>query len=92
MRQYENAKAGTQRQPRGLRLGLKCSRLLVLKVVGVLAVAGLGWRNWKRLTPRLDELGSKPLHRSTAGELALAALVLAITSALVITPPPAAHP
>jgi len=67
-------------------------RLLLLKVVVVLSVVAFGWRNWKRMTPRLKELGDRAMLRSAAGEVVLAMLVLAVTAALVITPPPTGHP
>ncbi len=63
-------------------------RLLLVKVAVVLAVVAFGWRNWKRMTPRLHELGDRAMLRSMAGEVLLAMLVLAVTAALVITPPP----
>lgn len=66
-------------------------RLLLAKVALLLCVAGLGWRNWKRMTPQLDQQGSAPLRRSIVTELAFAVLVLLVTSALVITPPPMMH-
>jgi copper transport protein len=63
-------------------------RLLLVKVAVVLTVVAFGWRNWKRMTPRLNELGDRAMLRSVAGEVLLAMLVLAVTAALVITPPP----
>ncbi|HEY4133348.1 MAG TPA: CopD family protein [Gemmatimonadaceae bacterium] len=66
-------------------------RLLLAKVALLLCVAGMGWRNWKRMTPQLDAQGSAPLRRSIVTELAFAVLVLLVTSALVITPPPMMH-
>ena len=61
-------------------------RLLTVKVCVVAAVVLLGWRNWKRLTPRLEAAGPSELRRSIAMELLVSALVLAITAALAVTP------
>lgn len=63
-------------------------RLLLIKVAIVAVVALIGWRNWKRLTPRLESGDATALRRSIALELTAAALVLAATAALVVTPPP----
>ncbi len=63
-------------------------RLLLVKLAVVLTVVAFGWRNWKRMTPRLRELGDRAMLRSVAGEVLLAILVLAVTAVLVITPPP----
>lgn len=63
-------------------------RLLLAKVASVLLVGAVGWRNWRRVTPRLAALGTDTLRRSITTEVAFAAIVLALTSALVITPPP----
>jgi putative copper export protein len=69
-------------------LGSPYGRVLVLKVATVAVVALLGWRNWKVLTPRLEVAGVDALRTSIVLELSAALLVLALTAALVITPPP----
>jgi putative copper export protein len=60
----------------------------------VLAVAAFGWWNWRRVTPRLARAGAGTdvLRRSMVRELILAAVVLAVTAALVITIPPPTSP
>jgi copper transport protein len=61
-------------------------RLLVAKVVGFVGLVGLGWANRARLLPALDRAVG-PLQRSLRVETALAAVVLAVTAALVQQPP-----
>ncbi len=64
-------------------------RTLILKL-GVLAVvAGTGAYNWRWLRPALgDEVGARGIRKSATVELAVAAVVLAITAFLVATPTP----
>lgn len=66
-------------------------RLLLAKVFIVLAVAAFGWRNWKLVTPRVAETGPGMLRRSIVIELVLAIVVVGVTAALIITPPPTHH-
>lgn len=65
-------------------------RTLLVKL-GVLAlVAAVGAWNWRRLRPALaaDEEVAGRLRRSSLAELALGAVVLAVTAVLVATPTP----
>ena len=66
-------------------------RTLLVKLCIVAGVVALGWHNWRRMTPRVDELGNAAVRRSILIELVLAATVLAATSVLVITPPVMNH-
>lgn len=58
-------------------------RWLVLKLALVAAVAGIGFRNWRVLTPRLGQSAAEPLARSAGMELAFGALILLVTAVLV---------
>ncbi len=63
-------------------------RILLAKLGGVAAVAALGLRNWRVLTPRLAEPGVPAgLRRSAGVELLVAQVVLMVTAVLVQTPP-----
>ncbi|HEX6926616.1 MAG TPA: CopD family protein [Longimicrobiaceae bacterium] len=67
-------------------------RTLLIKLVALAFVFAAGFYNWRRARPVLEQRGdSRPLRRSAAIELTFGALVLAITAALVATPPPAEH-
>ena len=71
--------------------GLFASRYgltLLAKVATVLVIALFGWQNWKRITPGVLAAGSAPMRRGMAAELLTTAIVLLITSALVVTAPP----
>ena len=62
---------------------------LIVKLCVVAMVFGLGALNWRRLRPKLGAMeGSMTIRRSATGELAVAALVLAITAVLVSLPSP----
>lgn len=62
-------------------------RVLLLKVTIVGGVAAVGFVNWQRVRPRLTDAGGAATLRTTAtAELALAALVLAVTALLVGLP------
>ena len=62
---------------------------LIIKLCVVLAVVGLGAWNWRRQSPRLGtESGALGLRGSARAELAVAAVVLAITAILVSLPSP----
>ncbi len=64
--------------------------VLLVKLAVVVAVAALGALNWRVMKPSLGDLGSaRRLRRSAMAELAMGALVLAVTAMLVATPPPA---
>jgi copper transport protein len=64
-------------------------RTLLLKLLLVAGVAALGAYNWRRVRPALgDEAAIPPLRRSVRAELALGALVLLVTAALVALPTP----
>ena len=62
---------------------------LLVKLGAVVLVLAAGAHNWRRSRPaaeRRADLG--PLRRAATAELAMAAIVLAVTAALVATPPP----
>jgi putative copper export protein len=62
---------------------------LLLKVSIFACVALTGAYNWRRVLPTLGgEAGARQIRRSAALELALGAVVLAVTAALVVTTPP----
>lgn len=63
-------------------------QLLVIKVVGFAAVCGFGWVNRRRYIPLLAKT-LEPLTRSLRIEVAVAAVVLAVTAGLVNQPPAA---
>ncbi len=64
---------------------------LILKLCVVLMVVGLGAWNWRGMTPRLgQESAAHGLRRSASSELAVAAIVLALTAVLVSIPSPRA--
>lgn len=63
-------------------------QILIAKVIGVLVIVLLGWRNWKRLTPTVDRDGPVPMLRSMRYELVATAAVLAITAVLIVMQPP----
>ena len=64
-------------------------RVLSLKLILVAGAAGLGFVNWKELTPRLEEpAGQDSLRGSATVELLVAHVVLLVTAILVVTPPP----
>lgn len=65
-------------------------QLLSLKLILVTGVFALGLLNWRRLTPRLNEVsGQRALTRAATAELLIVQAVLIVTSILVVTPPPA---
>jgi putative copper export protein len=52
-------------------------------------VALTGAYNWRRMLPALgDEAGARQIRRTASIELAIGAVVLAVTATLVVTPPP----
>ena len=61
-------------------------RLLLAKVAGLAVLVALGWVNRTRLVPLVGRIVS-PLRRSLRVEVAVAALVLAVTAALIHEPP-----
>lgn len=61
-------------------------RLLLAKVAGLAVLVALGWVNRARLVPLVGRAIS-PLRRSLRAEVAVAALVLAVTAALIHEPP-----
>lgn len=64
-------------------------RVLALKVAMVGAVALMGFINWRRVRPQMAHAGGAERLRRTGGfELALAAVVLALTALLVGLPQP----
>jgi copper transport protein len=69
--------------------GSRYGRTLLVKLAAVVGVAAAGLFNWRRARAALDRAGgARRLRRSAAIELAAALLVLAVTAALVATPPP----
>jgi putative copper export protein len=63
-------------------------RTLLVKLALLAPVLALGAYNWRRVRPALhDAAGVARLRRSAAAELAIGALVLAVTAVLVATPP-----
>jgi putative copper export protein len=61
--------------------------LFKLGAVGLMALCGL--YNWRRAGPALQRHGDAgPIRRSARAELVIGALVLLITTVLVVTPPP----
>jgi putative copper export protein/methionine-rich copper-binding protein CopC len=62
---------------------------LLVKVLIFLCVALAGAFNWRRMLPALgDEAGARRIRRTASLELTIGAVVLAVTAALVVTPPP----
>ena len=62
-------------------------RTLLIKLAVLSIVAGTGAYNWRRVRPALgDVAGAGRVRRSATAELAVAALVLAVTAVLVATP------
>ena len=62
--------------------------LLALKLVAVLGVVFLGWRNWRHHTPSLRDAGANTIWRGMRAELLATLVVLLLTSALVVSSPP----
>lgn len=67
----------------GALVASEYGRWLVLKLGLVAAVAGIGFRNWRVLTPRLGRGAAEPMTRSAGMELAVGALILLATAVLV---------
>ena len=62
---------------------------LLVKTALFLCVALIGAYNWRRMLPATgDEAGARRIRRTAALELVIGAIVLAVTAALVVTPPP----
>lgn len=62
---------------------------LLIKVSIFACVALTGAYNWRRVLPTLgNETGARQIRRTASLELALGAVVLAVTAALVVTTPP----
>jgi putative copper export protein len=63
-------------------------RLLLLKLTAFVGVLALGWYNWKVVTPELEMRATSAearLRRAVRIELALGAIMLAITTVLVVS-------
>lgn len=70
-------------------LASEYGQVLAIKVGLVALTLAVGAYNWKRVRPSLGEApGARRLRRSATTELALGALVLALTAVLVATPLP----
>lgn len=67
----------------GALVASEYGRWLMLKLALVAVVAGIGFRNWRVLTPRLGEAAAEPMARSAGTELAFGALILVVTAILV---------
>src|SRR5690606_37201215 len=67
----------------GALVASEYGRWLVLKLGLVAAVAAIGFRNWRVLTPRLGRGAAEPMSRSAGMELAFGALILLATAVLV---------
>lgn len=64
-------------------------RMLLVKLAVVAIVAAVGFYNWRRVTPMLgDERGTTRMRRGASTEALCAAVVLAITAVLIMTPLP----
>ncbi|HEX6964805.1 MAG TPA: CopD family protein [Gemmatimonadaceae bacterium] len=64
-------------------------RTFIVKLCVVLGVVALGAWNWRRVRPSLGgEESARIIRRTASSELAMAALVLAVTSVLVTLPTP----
>ncbi len=62
---------------------------LLIKLALFLCVALIGAYNWRRMLPAMgDEAGARRIRRTASLELVVGAIVLAVTAALVVTPPP----
>jgi len=65
-------------------------RVLGAKILGAVVVASIGYHNWRRIKPRLQDPGAPAdLRRAVAAELAVALIVLVLTAFLVALPLPA---
>lgn len=66
-------------------------QVLLLKLAILSVVAGTGAFNWRKVRPVLgDELGARRIQRSATVEVAVATVVLLVTSVLVALPTPMA--
>ena len=71
-------------------LGSRYGQVLLIKVLMVLCVAALGFHNSARARRRLGTVEATRVFRVTAwAEIVVAALVLAVTTVLIVTPLPA---
>ncbi|HET8648904.1 MAG TPA: CopD family protein [Gemmatimonadales bacterium] len=69
--------------------GSEYGRTLLIKIAVLLLVLALGAYNWRRMRPRMgDPATARLLRRSATTELALGALLLAVTAALSALPAP----
>jgi putative copper export protein len=65
-------------------------RVLLVKLAVIVVIATLGAVNWRVLRPALGNVdAARRIRGSAIAELAIGALVLAITAVLVVTPTPA---
>jgi putative copper resistance protein D len=63
--------------------------VLLLKVAVFLSAAGIGFVNWRQLTPRLRETGQRErFARAAALEIALATTAILLTTVLTNLPQP----
>jgi putative copper export protein/methionine-rich copper-binding protein CopC len=73
----------------GALTGSRYGTYLLIKVLIFFCVAFTGAYNWRRMLPVLgDESGARRIRRTASLELTIGAVVLAVTAALVVTPPP----
>jgi putative copper export protein len=63
--------------------------VLLLKIAVFLTAAGVGYVNWRHLTPRLHQVGQRRLFSRTAAfEIALAVVAILLTAVLTNLPQP----
>ncbi|MGH7585848.1 MAG: copper resistance D family protein [Gemmatimonadales bacterium] len=62
-------------------------RWLLVKLGLLAGTVGLGWRNWRVLTPRVEQGEVHGLARSAGWELAIGALIVLVTAILVALDP-----
>ncbi|HEU5455250.1 MAG TPA: CopD family protein, partial [Nocardioides sp.] len=62
-------------------------RLLLVKLGLLACTVGLGWWNWRVLTPRVEQGEVQGLVRSARWELAIGALIVLVTAILVALDP-----
>lgn len=63
-------------------------QILLLKLAVLSLTVGVGFYNWRRVTPRLDTVpaATRRLQRSAAAELGIGVIVILLTAVLVATP------
>ncbi|HEY4321580.1 MAG TPA: CopD family protein [Gemmatimonadales bacterium] len=75
----------------GLFIHSTWGHFLLVKLAAMTGVLGLGWYNWRRVTPELQAAScgaTARLRRAVRIELALGVVMLAVTALLVVSPLP----